>query len=73
MNEVAFGMAVNETLWKRFQINYQNDVPQTNPLGRNNTVCNLLTATSWQHEDCMQKLFATEVAKGEGLLDSSVD
>merc|ERR1719295_1289591 len=35
MNKVAFGMAVNETLWQRFQINYQNDVPQTNPLGRN--------------------------------------
>jgi len=62
MTQLAYAMAVNDTLWKRYQVNNYNDVPRTGALDRNATVCDSLAATSWQFDECRRYLFPTALS-----------
>jgi len=61
MTQLAYELAVNDTLWKRFAYNYYNGIYQSNPLDRNATVCGLLTTTSSQYDACRQGVFYSDV------------
>ena len=60
MEQLSFALASNDTLWKRYQVNKNNGVPQTQAADRNATVCNSLAATSWQYHQCRVSLFPSD-------------
>jgi len=65
MSRMAYEMATNDTLWKRFEVNHNNDVPISTALNRNATVCGSLTATAWQYDECRASLFTTDLTLDE--------
>ena len=65
MSNLAYELGKNDTLWKRFEYNWYNGVYHDGGLDRNGTVCDLLTATSEQYDDCRKNLFLSDIDSKE--------
>ena len=61
LSNLAYRLAVNDTLWQRFVDNFYNGIHQSTELNRNSTVCGLLTATSGQQDDCRANSFHSDI------------
>eukprot|EP01083_Nonionella_stella_P040495 109888_1 len=62
MSDLAYAMATNDTLWNRYEYNYFNGVKRSSPAHRNATICNLLSATEQQRNDCNNNLFKSSIS-----------
>eukprot|EP01084_Bolivina_argentea_P160043 278728_1 len=65
MSDLAYELGVNDTLWKRFEYNYYSGVYHDGSLNRNATVCDLLSATNQQYDDCTKNMFMSQITAKE--------
>ncbi len=62
MSNMAYSLAVNDTLWNRFEYNYYNGIIHSEALDRNSTICDLLSATNQQFNQCVKNLFKSTLS-----------